>query len=193
MGTEGTYLNVIHGFLFLLVKESEVAQTCPTLCYPKDYSLSGSSDHGISQARILEWVAISFSRASSWPRDWTWVSHIAGGLFTIWATKEDFLVAQLVKNPPAMQDLVWFLGWEDPLEEGMATHSSILGWRIPWIEEPGGLQSIGSQRVRHDWSDLACTHYMSDTFKGSIQKWTKRQKFLLCMQLIFYGSRQRNK
>ena len=42
-------------------------------------------------------------------------------------------------------------------EEGMATHSSILAWRIPWTEEPGGLQSIGSQRVRHDWSDLACT------------------------------------
>ena len=41
-------------------------------------------------------------------------------------------------------------GWEDPLEEGMATHSSILAWRIPWTEEPGGLQSTGSQRVRHD-------------------------------------------
>ena len=45
---------------------------------------------------------------------------------------------------------VLFLGWEDPLEEGMATHSSILAWRIPWMEETGGLQSKGSQRVRHD-------------------------------------------
>ena len=61
------------------------------------------------------------------------------------------LVAQLVKNPPAMQEtLVRSLGWEDPLEEGMATHSSILAWRIPWTEEPGGLQSMGWQRVRHD-------------------------------------------
>ena len=42
------------------------------------------------------------------------------------------------------------LGWEDPLQEGMATHSSILAWRIPWAEEPGGLQSMGSQRVGHD-------------------------------------------
>ena len=42
------------------------------------------------------------------------------------------------------------LGWEDPVEEDMATHSSVLAWRIPWTEEPGGLQSIGSQRVRHD-------------------------------------------
>ena len=53
---------------------------------------------------------------------------------------------------------VWSLGWEDPLEESMATHSSIFAWRIPQTEEPGGLQSIGSQRVRHYWSDLACTH-----------------------------------
>ena len=49
------------------------------------------------------------------------------------------------------------LGLEDPLEEGMATHSSILAWRIPWAEEPGGLQFIVSQRVGHGWSDLACT------------------------------------
>ena len=50
------------------------------------------------------------------------------------------------------------LGQEDPLEEGMAAHSSILVWRIPWTEEPGRLQSVGSQRVRYDWSNLACTH-----------------------------------
>ena len=54
------------------------------------------------------------------------------------------LVAQTVKNLPAMQETeVQSLGWEDPLEKGMATHSSILAWRIPWTEEPGGLQSIG--------------------------------------------------
>ena len=62
------------------------------------------------------------------------------------------LVAQMVKNLPAMQGTqVQFLGWEDPLEKGMTTHSSILAWRIPWTEEPGGLQSMGSYRVRHDW------------------------------------------
>ena len=53
---------------------------------------------------------------------------------------------------------VWSLIQEDPLEEGMATPSSILAWRIPWMEEPGGLQSIGSHRVRHDWSNLVRTH-----------------------------------
>ena len=61
--------------------------------------------------------------------------------------------AQTVKNPPAMQGTwVQSLGWEDALEKEMATHSSILAWRFPWTEEPGGLQSMGSQRVRHDWT-----------------------------------------
>ena len=61
------------------------------------------------------------------------------------------LVAQMVKDLPAMWE-TWVrpLGWEDPLEMGMATHSSLLAWRIPWTEEPGGLQSMASQRVRHD-------------------------------------------
>ena len=59
-------------------------------------------------------------------------------------------VAQMVKNLPAMQETrLQSLGREDPLEEGMATQSSVLAWRIPWIEEPGGLRSMGSQRVGH--------------------------------------------
>ena len=69
------------------------------------------------------------------------------------------LVAQMVKNLPTVQE-TWVpsLGWGDPLGEGMATHCSILAWRIPWTEEPGGLQSMGSQRVRHDWATLTHTH-----------------------------------
>ena len=56
----------------------------------------------------------------------------------------------MVKNQPAMKEtLVCSLGWDDPLEKGMATHSSVLAWRIPWTEEPHALQSMGSQRVRH--------------------------------------------
>ena len=63
----------------------------------------------------------------------------------------DSLVAQRLKCLPAMQETwVLSLGQEDPLEKEMATHSSILAWRIPWMEEPGGLQSTGSQRVGHD-------------------------------------------
>ena len=64
------------------------------------------------------------------------------------------LVAQVVKNPPAnakdIRDAGLIPGWEDSLEEGMATHSSILAWRIPWTEEPGSLQSMMSQRVGHN-------------------------------------------
>ena len=66
----------------------EVAQLCLTLWDPMDYSLPASSVHGILQARILEWVATPYSRGSSWPRDWTWVSSIAGRFFTMWATRE---------------------------------------------------------------------------------------------------------
>ena len=79
--------------------ESEVAQLCLTLCDPMDCSLPGSSVHGIFQARILEWVAISFSRGSSQPSDRTQVSHIVGRCFTIWATR-------------GMQNTSWeMLGW----------------------------------------------------------------------------------
>ena len=68
-------------------------------------------------------------------------------IFSLWAS----LVAQMVNNLPAMQETwVRSLSCENPLEKRMATHSSILAWRIPWSEEPGGLQSTGSQRVGHD-------------------------------------------
>ena len=65
----------------------------------------------------------------------------------VWAS----LVTQTVKNLPAVQETrVPSLGWEDPLQKGMATHSSILAWRMSWTKEPGRLQTMGSQRVRHD-------------------------------------------
>ena len=77
------------------------------------------------------------------------------------------LVAQLVKNPSALWETwVQSLGWEYPLEEGIATHSSILAWRIPWTEKPGGLQSMGSQRVRHDLTTEQQQHGQSwNSFK----------------------------
>ena len=83
-------------------------------------------------------------------------------LFLNWAS----LVAQTVKNPPAMKE-TWdqSLGWEDPLEKGMETHSSILAWRIPWTEEPGWLQSMGSQGVGHDWTTDTDAPTVRDTYK----------------------------
>ena len=75
----------------LIKKESEITQPCPILCDPMDCRLPDSSVYGIFQAKILEWVAISFSRGFSWPRDRTCVSHTAGSLFTIWATREVYI------------------------------------------------------------------------------------------------------
>ena len=69
-------------YVCMYIHVSEVAQSCPTLCDPMDYSLPGSSIHGIFQARVLEWVTISFSRGSSQPRDWTWDSRIIDRRFT---------------------------------------------------------------------------------------------------------------
>ena len=82
------------------------------------------------------------------------LSFIGGGkvktVKLLWKTVWQF-VAKSLKNIPAIQETqVQFLGWEEPLEKEMATYSSILAWEIPWSEEPGGLQSMGSERVGHD-------------------------------------------
>ena len=92
--------------------ESEVAQSCLTVCDPVGCSLPGSSVHRIFQARVLEWIAISFSRGSSWPRDWTHVSRTAGRHFTVWATREALSLShlQLFSTPwtAARQDSLSF-------------------------------------------------------------------------------------
>ena len=81
--------------------------------------------------------------------------------FSAWVTwlvylgKAASLVAHMVKNLPAMQETwVWSLGQEDPLEKGMATHCSILAWSILWTEKPGGLQSMGPQKIRLNWATV---------------------------------------
>ena len=156
---------------------------------------------GILQARILELVAKSFARGSFQSRDRTQVSCIAGGFFTIWATREviirrknnlficppilDFEVVPifffyckqcwkpllyifLYANIQGFYEFSWWLrwqriclqcgrpgfdnmGWENSLEKEIATHSSILAWQIPCMEEAPGLQSMASQRAGHDW------------------------------------------
>ena len=76
--------------LLLLNVRVSVAQSCPTLCDPMDCSPPGFSVHGILQARTLEWVAMPFSRGSSWPTDWTWVSPFVGRFFTVWTTTSNY-------------------------------------------------------------------------------------------------------
>ena len=144
--------------------DSEVAQSCPTLCDPRDCSPPGSSVHGILQARILEWVAISFSRGSSRPRNQTQVSHIASRCFYHLSHEGFPLIICLLLllnyssllclvgegNGTPLQHSMTFAFHFHALEKDMATHSSVLAWRIPGMGEPGGLPSMGSHRVRHD-------------------------------------------
>ena len=111
----------------------------------------------ILQPRILEWVAVSYARGSSQPRikpaspalQVDSLPTEPPGKPTLYIRTS--LVAEMIKNQPEMWDTFFrSLGWEDPLEEGLATHSSILAWRIPWTEKLDGLQSMGTQRVGHD-------------------------------------------
>ena len=136
----------------------------------------GSSVHGILQARILEWVAISFSRGSFQPRDWTQVSWIAGRFFDIWATREalannkDSIKSSELKSCEYLI-IPWLSVFQDfsahsacvfniifmktcylMLEKAMAPHFSTIAWKIPWAEEPGRLQSMRSLTVGHDWA-----------------------------------------
>ena len=102
--------------------------------------------------------------------------------FLCWSTNTEGLPGWFsIKNLPVMQGMqdrrVQPLSWEDFLEEEMATHSSVLAWKVPWTEEPGGIQSMGSQRVRQDWSDPAGTH-------AQIQKILSNYEFQLDGKLI---------
>ena len=83
----------------------------------------------------------------------------------------------VVKNLPARQETrVWFLRREDPLEREMATHSSILAWKTPWAEEPGSLQSMGSQRTRHDWAHTY-THICTRSYQAHRRQTSKMSRF----------------
>ena len=122
-----------------------------------DCSPPGSSVHGILQARILEWVSRSLLQGTL-PTQGSnpglphcrqilyQLSHQGSPKFNMVYDNNASLIAQLVTNQPGMWDTwVRSLGWEDPLEKGTATYSSILAWRIPWTEELGGLHSMVSQ------------------------------------------------
>ena len=99
---------------------------------------------------ITEWVKMKGRRIHS---QIIWKFSLIGFVYCMSGASQVALPMQETKETS-----VWSLGGEDPLEEGMERHSSILAWKIPWTEDPGGLQTIGLQRVRHNWSDLACIY-----------------------------------
>ena len=129
-----------------------------------DCSPPGSSVRGIFQARIIECDALPFSGGSSPPRDQTFILSPAwASRFLALAPPTSLVaspVAQTAKRLPTMRETqVRSLGQEDPLEKEMATHSSIHAWKVPWTEDPGGLQSMGWQTVRHNWAtSLSLSH-----------------------------------
>ena len=102
--------------------------------------------------RILEWVAYPFSRGSSWPRKRTGVSCTAGRFFTSWEVYQGSPSFTLRFLLLFIHQIHFSICYEFPLEKAMAPHSSTLAWKIPRMEKPGRLQSMGSQRVGHDWA-----------------------------------------
>ena len=101
-----------------------------------------------------------------------------------------FIMVVVIKNLPARarnrRDSGVILGWEDPLEKGVTNHSNILAWRIPWTDEPWGLQSLGSLRVGHDWSDLACMRAQHLRWQG--KRFTSKKYELYLMSLLIQFS-----
>ena len=124
------------------------------------------------------WQTTVQSFTKSWIQlsDWTFM-HASVYIYIMIG----FLGGSVVKNLPAKQETrVQSLGQEDPLETGMATHSSILAWRIPWTEEPGGLQSMGSQRVGHDWATKHTQEKIRVLFLKDIWKSVTKDSRGLC-------------
>ena len=153
------------------IQFSSVAQSCPTLCDPMNRSTPGLPVH----QQLLEFTETHVHRVSDAiqpshplsspsppapnPSQHQSLFQRVNSLHEVAVTKTGASwMAHRVKNLPAMQETqeMWVpsLGWEDPLEEEMATHSSILVWEIPWTEEPGGLQSMRLKRLGHDWARM---------------------------------------
>ena len=141
-----------------------------------------------SQVSLMPQMRKEYSQLS-WPgghtdqiRKWIWSTWYTGGTHGYyWAS----LVAQMVTNLPAVQE-TWArsLGWrKDPLEKGMATHSSIHAWEIPWTEEPGGLQSLGSQRVGHKWATNTFTSHMDITIHKNWLNCAKGDRMFVSLSL----------
>ena len=137
------------------------SQVCSLL--QKDFPKLTVLSRGIRmEPTLLSWSPYWSSTASvfpySFPVSFRIKTEVTGALVLIMSSSASLMAQRLKCLPPTQETQVWSLGREDPLEKEMATHSSTLAWRIPWTEETGGLQSTGSQRVGHDWSDLARMH-----------------------------------
>ena len=144
--------------------------------------------------------SVSLPRKLSFFWDWAQKESLFRRCHLLWG----FPYVSKVKNPPAMQEMqeawVWSLGQEDAPKKGMATYSNILAWRWLWTDVPGGLQSMESQRVRHNWSDLAHTHTtcyclfvllnLPESAASIEENWTEAEKHTLTCQSCILGFSQ---
>ena len=120
----------------------------------------------------------------------SWFCGVAGVhlLFSCQGSNHASLMPQMVKNLPAMQETqVQSLDSEDPMEKGVAAHSSILAWKIPWKEEPGGLQSTWSQRVRRDWAASTFSHAVAFSWELSWAQLTMMASDLSFHQVVTFS------
>ena len=143
---------MINRFIKRMKAKVLVSRLCPTLCNPLDCSLPGSSVHGILQARILAWVAISFSRESSQPRKWTQDSRTAGIFFTVWATRE----AQLIKRMQWLKFIIYPKEFQELAVRNSHTAPErclpqLCVWRILELGEYNNWRSEGFVHVLTVW------------------------------------------
>ena len=141
-------------------------QSCPTLCHPTDGSPPSSPIPGILQARTLEWGAIAFSASTK--------LEVTGKHSSKYFPKAETIPLQTHLHSAILNIIIIFITNPFFPEKAMATHSSTLAWKIPWMEEPGRLQSMGSLRVRHDW----VTSLSLFTFMHWRRKWQPTPLFL---------------
>ena len=162
----------------LLIQENQIFSTflcmgrCKSLGLWKSFLWKAPQLSGPLSSFSQSWIPSGCTVVGGprWLSAW-WLQHplftdMAGDIsHSHYELARGFPHGSVVKNPPASEgDMVQSLGQEDPLEKGTATHSSILAWRIPWTEKAGGLQSMGSHRVGHNWSDLAWKQH--ELFEG---------------------------
>ena len=143
----------------------KVVQSCPTLWDPMEYRVQNSPGQNIGVGSLSILQGIFPTQESN-----RGLLHCRQILYQLSYQESQINVSDYrpmicLKGflggsdlPPMQETQVWSLSWEDPLEKGMSTHCSILAWRIPWTEKPGGLQSIRSQRVRQNWAVSTHTH-----------------------------------
>ena len=172
-----------------------VARLCLTLCDPVDYNPPGSSIHGILQARLLEWVAMPFSRGSSQPRDWTLVSCIAGRFFTIWATREVLREkgAEGLGNPEFLFLLVLLLISKPELECWWKVNMSRSG--LSWVSLVQHFHCYGKNDIHNSCGiqivQFLWFHMWVKCFYICILNWyhtTQRWKFMLIFKNFNFSS-----